>query len=202
MKTKGAMEKYSSEYWNEHYLQNRTGWDIGYVSGPLKEYFVQLKNKDLKILIPGAGNAYEVEFLFHHGFTNTWLLDFSEQSILNFLDRCPDFPADQIIKEDYFDIHGQYDLIIEQTFFSSIPPQKRHLYSDQVFNLLKDGGKYVGLLFNHEFPFDGPPFGGTLEEYQHLFSDKLIIDKIETAINSIGPRSGREFFVMMRKSIT
>ncbi len=193
------MEKFSSKYWNEHYLKNRTGWDIGYVSTPLKEYFDQLENRELKILIPGAGNAYEVEYLFHHGFVNTYLLDFSEQSILNFLSRCPDFPVDQIIKEDFFDHHGQYDLIIEQTFFSSVPPQKRHLFAEQVFRLLKNGGKYVGLLFGHEFEFEGPPFGGTIQEYKKLFSDKFSIDKMEIAHNSISPRKGRELFVQLRK---
>ena len=91
------MEKFSSSYWNEHYLQNRTGWDIGYVSTPIKEYVDQLEDKQIRILIPGAGNAYEVEYLFISGFTNVFLLDFSEKSILNYLDRCPDFPADHII---------------------------------------------------------------------------------------------------------
>lgn len=193
------MEKFSSKYWNEHYLENRTGWDIGYISAPLKEYFEQLENKKLKILVPGAGNAYEVEYLFHHGFQNTWLLDFSEQSILNFLARCPDFPPDQIILQDFFESHGQFDLIIEQTFFSSIPPQKRHLYAETVFNLLKPGGKLVGLLFNHEFGFEGPPYGGTQQEYEKLFSKGFDIMKMETANNSIKPRQGREFFMMLRK---
>src|SRR5210317_1206294 len=111
------MEKFSSSYWNDHYLQNRTGWDIGYVSTPIKEYIDQLEDKQARILVPGAGNAYEVEYLFISGFTNVFLLDFSEKSILNFLDRCPEFPADHIILQDFFEHHGKYDLILEQTFF-------------------------------------------------------------------------------------
>ncbi len=195
------MEKFSDKYWNEHYLQNRTGWDIGNISTPIKEYFDQLEDKNLKILVPGAGNAWEVEYLFHHGFKNTHLLDFSEQSILNFLSRCPDFPVENIIKEDFFDGHGQYDLIIEQTFFSSIPPPKRHLFAEKAASLLKTNGKVVGLLFNHEFGFEGPPFGGTLEEYQILFKPMFTIEKMEVAYNSIKPRKGREFFVMLKKGV-
>lgn len=30
---------------------------------PLKVYFDQLTNKDLKILIPGGGNSHEAEYL-------------------------------------------------------------------------------------------------------------------------------------------
>ena len=193
------MEKFSSEYWNHHYTQNKTGWDIGYISTPLKAYFDQLEDKNLKILVPGAGNAYEVEYLFHKGFTHTYLLDFSDQSILNFLSRCPDFPVDQIIKQDFFEHDGQYDLIIEQTFFSSIPPAKRHLYSQQVNNLLKPGGKLVGLLFSHEFEFEGPPFGGTETAYTDLFSEYFIIEFLGIANNSIKPRRNKEFFMKLRK---
>ena len=51
-------------YWSKRYKEERTGWDIGFPSLPLKTYIDQLENKDLKILIPGAGNAYEAEYLF------------------------------------------------------------------------------------------------------------------------------------------
>jgi hypothetical protein len=56
--------KFDKSYWEEKFIKNETGWDIGYVSTPLKEYFDQLTNKDLKILIPGSGNGYEAEYLF------------------------------------------------------------------------------------------------------------------------------------------
>jgi hypothetical protein len=44
-------------YWEERYLKNEIGWDIGAVSTPLKEYIDQLTNKACRILIPGAGNG-------------------------------------------------------------------------------------------------------------------------------------------------
>jgi thiopurine S-methyltransferase len=193
------MEKYSSSYWNEHYLKNKTGWDIGYISTPIKEYIDQLKDKDIKILIPGAGNAYEVEYLFLQGFSNVFLLDFSEQSILNFLERCPDFPTDHIFFQDFFEHHGTYDLVLEQTFFSAIPPQKRHLYVEVMSRLLVPTGKLVGLFFGIEFPFEGPPFGGKHEDYVRLFSADFDIQTLELANNSIKPRKGSELFFVMRK---
>jgi len=39
---------YPPEYWDNFYERNSLGWDIGYVSTPLKEYFDQLINKKLK----------------------------------------------------------------------------------------------------------------------------------------------------------
>lgn len=193
------MEKFSSEYWNTLYLKNMTGWDIGYASTPIKDYIDQLTNKDLKILVPGAGNAYEVEHLFRLGFKSTFLLDFSEQSILNFRSRCPDFPSDQIIQKDFFDYQGSFDLILEQTFFSSVPRKMRNLYVQKIFELLNKGGNLIGLLFSHEFGFEGPPYGGTKAEYEQLFTPYFNIEKMSTAYNSIQPREERELFIKLRK---
>ncbi|SHI83533.1 Thiopurine S-methyltransferase (TPMT) [Algibacter luteus] len=50
-------------YWTQRYNERQTGWDVGKPTTPLKTYIDQLKNKSLKILIPGAGNAYEAEYL-------------------------------------------------------------------------------------------------------------------------------------------
>ncbi|NOX86452.1 MAG: SAM-dependent methyltransferase [Chlorobi bacterium] len=193
------MEKFSPEFWDMQYKEGKTGWDIGYVSPPLKEYIDQLTDRSLKILVPGAGSAWEVEYLFNNHFKNTFLLDFSEESILRFRKRCPVFPEDHIIKENFFEHSGQYDRILEQTFITSFPTQHRQAFARQVSHLLKPGGKFVGLMFNHEFPFDGPPFGGTKQEYQMLFEDLFEIEKLEIAYNSIKPRKGRELFVVLRK---
>jgi hypothetical protein len=70
----------SASYWDNRYLQNETGWDMHQVSPPLKEYIDGLKNKDLKILIPGCGKAYEADYLLEKQFHNTTLIDFFQSS--------------------------------------------------------------------------------------------------------------------------
>jgi len=187
------------KYWDTLYSSKKTGWDIGYVSTPIKEYFDQLKDKSIRILIPGAGRAWEAEYIYKLGFTNTFILDFSKEAILEFKNRCPWFPENQIIYEDYF-IHSEtYNLIVEQTFFSSFNPLKRHDIVYQYYKLLNNGGKLVGVLFNHEFDFDGPPFGGSEKEYKHLFDAHFNIEIFKTAYNSIAPRKEREVFLLLRK---
>ncbi len=191
--------KFTGEFWDEQYLNNRTGWDIGYVSTPLKEYFDQLRNKDIFILIPGAGRAWEAEYLFNKGFVNTFVLDYSAEAVMEFHQRVPQFPKEKIITDDFFSHNGRYDLIIEQTFFSSLFPQQRKHYALTVDKLLKNEGKLVGLLFNHKFNFDGPPFGGTENEYFELFKPYFELLVFETAYNSIKPRKGRELFILLQK---
>lgn len=64
-------------YWSGRYQNNEAGWDIGTVSTPLKEYFDQLTDKTVAILIPGCGNSYEAEYLLQLGFSNITLIDIS-----------------------------------------------------------------------------------------------------------------------------
>lgn len=189
----------SEQHWNNLYDSNQTGWDIGYVSTPLKEYFDQLDDKNISILVPGAGMGWEAEYLFKSGFGNTFILDFSEKAIVEFKNRCPWFPHSQIIYQDFFKHSNTYDLIVEQTFFSSFHPVHRPGFAKHVFDLLNDGGKYMGLLFNHEFDFNGPPFGGTLEEYKQLFKPYFEFEVFEISVNSIMPRKERELFLLLRK---
>jgi hypothetical protein len=55
------------------------------------------------------------------------------------------------------------------------------------------------LLFNREFNFPEPPFGGTENEYRALFSPLFEFKKMEIAHNSIKPRAGRELFIILQK---
>lgn len=194
------MKQNAPSDWNQSYLESaRPGWDIGYCSTPLREYFDQLSRLNERILIPGAGNAWEAEYLYRHGFSNVYVLDFAEKPIEQFLKRVPDFPQNQIIIEDFFEHKGTYDVIIEQTFFSAIPRDRRNDYARHCFDLLHTNGRLVGLLFNHEFPFKHQPFGGTPDEYIRIFRTHFNFRYFETAYNSIKPRVGRELFIFLRK---
>jgi len=187
-----------SRYWTQRYTENRTGWDIGYVATPLKEYIDQLTNKNIKILIPGAGNAYEAEYLFKNGFKNVHVLDISQTPLDAFAQRMPDFPKSQLILGDFFTLQGNYDLIIEQTFFCSfVPTQKnRKAYARQVANLLSKKGKLVGLWFDILLTGDMEkrPFGGTKEEYLSYLELYFKTATFEKCYNSIPERQGNELF--------
>src|SRR5690554_573212 len=191
--------KLDESFWSEKYLDGHTGWDIGYVSTPLKEYIDQLTDKELKILIPGGGNSYEAEYLFENGFTNVSVIDISKIPLENLLKRVPSFPKKNLLHFDYFELEETYDLIIEQTFFCALNPEIRKEYVQKTHQLLKPNGKLVGLLFNIPLNNDKPPFGGNELEYRSLFEEKFIIDIMETAYNSIPQRAGNELFVYMRK---
>lgn len=187
------------DFWDHKYSENLTGWDLGTVSLPIKEYIDQLSDKSASILIPGAGNAYEAEYLFLNGFSNVFVLDISRLALDNFKKRFPDFPDNQLLCQDFFEHNKTYDLIIEQTFFCAINPSDRSKYVEKVHSLLNEKGKLAGLLFNHEFEEAGPPFGGSIAEYEKLFSQYFTFKTFEVSHNSIKPRAGREHFIIFVK---
>ncbi|MGB3468113.1 MAG: SAM-dependent methyltransferase [Cyclobacteriaceae bacterium] len=193
------MKKLDADYWTERYINEQTGWDTNGITTPLKEYFDQLSDRNMKILIPGAGNAYEAGYLWKQGFRNVYVMDWSETPLKNFAGEYDDFPSDQLLNEDFFAHDGVYDLIIEQTFFCAFEPKLRSDYARKISKLLNTNGKLVGLLWNCDFE-SGPPFGGSEQEYRTIFDPFLTIEKMELCYNSIKPRTGREYFVIMRKS--
>ena len=185
--------------WNSRYDTKETGWDIGFVSPPLKEYIDQITDLNIKILIPGCGNAYEAEYLFNKGFKNIFIVDYSQIAISNLIKRIPDFPIFNAVCDDFFNISGQYDLILEQTFFCAIDPKLRNNYAKQISSLLKANGKLVGLFFSVPMFSDHPPFGGSKQEYIEYFSKLFSINTIEKCYNSIKSRNNKELFFIFNK---
>ena len=191
------------QFWSQRYQEAETGWDIGYPSTPIKEYIDQIENKGLKILIPGAGNAYEAEYLFQQGFQQVYVLDIAQAPLDAFAKRNPEFPKDHLICGNFFEHDEQYDLILEQTFFCSFPPtaENRVLYAQKMASLLNPNGKLVGLWF--DFPLtddmEKRPFGGSKEEYLSYFSRYFEVLTFERAHNSIQPRMGNELFGIFRR---
>lgn len=189
------------ENWEQRYQEGSTGWDIGYASPALCQYFDQLEDQSIDILIPGAGNAYEAEYLFKQGFKKVHVIDIAPSPLENLKKRVPNFPTEHLIQDDFFAHQGQYDLIVEQTFFCAIPPTQRLAYAKQVHRLLKPGGKLMGLLWSVPLNEDHPPYGGDKQEYDEYFKERFDYLYFDAARNSIKPRAGREYFLLAKKKI-
>ena len=115
-------------FWNNQYVANATGWDLGEVSPPLKAYIDQLTRKNMRILIPGCGNTHEADYLLQQGFTNITVIDIAPTLVAQLTNKFASNPNIKIILGDFFEHVGEYDLILEQTFFCAINPQLRKDY--------------------------------------------------------------------------
>lgn len=189
----------NKEFWETKYLNNEAKWHAGAITTPLKEYIDQLKDKSIRILVPGMGHGHELMYLYQQGFSNIVGLDFTDVAIRESYGGNEKFPFDKISLGDFFLHNGEYDLILEQTFFCSLPRAMRKNYVDKMYSLLADNGKIVGVLFDCEFEQETPPFGGSEKEYRNLFETKFDFSILEKAHNSIKPRAGRELFFITTK---
>jgi methyl halide transferase len=196
------MQNLNKDYWNNRYINNEIGWDAGRATTPLKTFIETFENRNAKILIPGCGNAHEIECLLAHNFTNITVIDISEMAVNSIKNRFNEAIENKklnVIYGDFFEHNGLYELILEQTFFCAIHPSLREKYTIKMSEILAPNGIIAGVLFNCVFDKDGPPFGGSADEYQTLFGKYFSIKKMELCYNSIPPRSGNELFFMLFK---
>lgn len=182
-------------YWDTRWEKQETGWDIGYPSSAITKYMDGIADKNTAILIPGCGNAYEAEYLIQQGFTNITLIDIAPLAVENLKKKFEGQSAISILCEDFFEHKGSYDLVLEQTFFSAIPPFKRKDYVAKMHEILKENGRIVGLLFDKQFNNPFPPFGGCPCEYRPILENHFEIKTMEKCYNSIEPRKGSEVFI-------
>jgi SAM-dependent methyltransferase len=193
------MTKFDQNFWNERYQNDETRWDLGTVSPPIAQYTQQLPNKNISILIPGCGNTYEAAYLLEAGFTNITILDIAPLLVEKLKAQYQHNPHIKVVQGDFFEQQGNYDLIIEQTFFCALSPELRPKYAQTMHRLLNPNGLLVGLLFNRTFDNDFPPFGGNIDEYRQLFSPYFRLKHITPCYNSYPARQGTELFIELEK---
>jgi SAM-dependent methyltransferase len=198
-----VLPDFNSAYWQGRYVSGRDGWDAHAVTPPLRAYFDQLDvAPQPRILIPGAGRAYEAEYLHQQGFREVFVADIAPEALEALAARVPDFPKEHLLLADFFALSAAepFDLIVEQTFFCALNPTLRPAYARQCAALLQSGGTLMGLLFDTDFgPVQEPPFGGSREEYREYFAPYFDFRHFETAHNSLKPRQGRELFICLKK---
>ena len=186
-------------YWEAQYEAKTTGWDLGQVSPPIQAYVDTVSNKNSRILIPGCGNSYEAEYLLEQGFSNITVIDIAPTPLAVLKEKFKNNPNIKIVLGDFFEHQGKYDLIIEQTFFCALPPTMRQKYVWKMHQLLAEEGILSGLLFNRMFE-SGPPFGGSKEEYEQLFTSTFDFIKINLSENSAAPRANSELSIELTKN--
>ena len=109
------------------------------------------------------------------------------------------------IQEDIFDLTPKYnnsfDYILEQTCFCAIDPKNRDQYSNLAYDLLKVGGRLIGLWMplDKDIKEGGPPFGVKEDEVKKLFSKQWKITEDCFPVQSIQARKGREKLIVFEK---
>ena len=192
-----------SSFWEQRYEKGEIGWDLGAETPVFTS--ISEKLKPGKVCILGCGNGYDAISFSKKGFSVT-AVDFARTPINNLQIAARSLSLSiETIKKDIFDLipdyTSQFDYIIEQTCFCAIDPRKRQQYSNLVHDLLKVGGKLIGLWMplDKDIIDGGPPFGVKENEIKKLFSTKWKITEDSFPTQSIEARKGREKLIVFEK---
>lgn len=194
----------SPKFWNNCYIKNDIGWDLGSITPVFKDWCDKL-NGGKSIFVPGAGNGYDPLYFAKMGH-NVTAVDFSDEAVANMKRKAKKNNIDiKIINQDIFKIPPElffkFDYVIEYTCFCAIDPLRRLDYIKMMHNVLKDRGSLVGLflpLLKDKIE-GGPPFAIDLDEINNQFSGYFDVVKSFKHPLSIEPRNNNEQFIHFLK---
>ena len=189
--------------WDEMYRKGEVFWNKGAPSPPLKQYLERHVVRG-RALVPGCGHGHEVALAVEHGLDATGL-DIAPAGVAAARALYPHL-ADRFLTGDLFDppkeMRGAFDLVLEHTCLSGLPPALRPDYRRGIDLTLKRGGLLIGVWFiNPELdPGDeGPPFPLSVVDLTALFAEgyEIVEDYVSDA--AFDTRVGRERVRVLRR---
>ena len=173
--------------WDEKYRKGETFWDKGVASLPLREYLRKHPLKG-KALVPGCGRGHEVALGVEFGLDAIGL-DIAPTAIEEARKSYPEL-AERFVLGSLFDpppsMRGAFDVVLEHTCMSALPPSMRADYRRGIDLVLKRGGLLVGVWYINpdlEPGEEGPPYPFRVEPLTELFREGYeIVDDYVPAV--------------------
>ncbi len=191
--------------WDECYQKGEAFWDKGIPSLPMTQYLERNPVRG-RALVPGCGRGHEVALAARHGLDATGL-DLAPTGIAEARSLYPHL-AERFVTGNLFDLpvelHGAFDLVLEHTCMSALPPALRADYRRGIDLALRRGGLLIGVWFiNPDLDpgEEGPPFPFSLEDLTELFADsyEIVADYLPDV--AFPGREGRERVRVLRRSL-
>jgi len=190
----------SPEGWEARYRDDDTGWDLGGPPPALVKLLDDLGDAKLKVLVPGAGfgNDAIAWAAARHAVTT---VDYAASAVAGAIERAKAAKvALEVLEHDLFDLpdalNQSFDAVWEQTCFCAIHPDRRAAYVESIAGVLKPGGAFYGLFWNHSME-DGPPFDVTPDHVRDIFGGRFVIESLQPA-HASDERRPNEFVAAMR----
>jgi SAM-dependent methyltransferase len=182
--------------WEEKYQKGEVFWDRGEASLPMKQY-LERHPVSGRALVPGCGRGHEVALAAGLGL-DVMGLDIAPTGVAEAKARYPEL-AERFVVGDLFDppevMRGVFDVVLEHTCMSALPPELRADYRRGIDLLLRPGGLLIGVWFiNPELDpgYEGPPYPFSVEALTGLFSEGYEVVAFEG-------REGRERLRVLRR---
>ena len=189
--------------WDEYYQKDEVFWDKGAPAPALRQY-LECHAVRGRALVPGCGRGHEVAVAVEHGLDATGL-EIAPTGVAEARALYPQF-AERFVTGDLFDppaeLRGAFDVVLEHTCMSALPPTMRADYRRGIDLTLRRGGLLIGVWFINpalDPGEEGPPYPLSVAELTALFAEGYeIVDDYVPDVAFCG-REGRERVRVLRR---
>ncbi|WP_233846992.1 methyltransferase domain-containing protein [Paraburkholderia sp. HD33-4] len=187
----------SPEFWDERFERRFTPWDQAGVPSAFRAFAE--RHRDVAVLIPGCGSAYEAVWLARQG-NPVRAIDFSPAAVAAAREQLGAQHASLVEQADFFTYAPPFvpAWIYERAFFCALPPARRADYAQRMAQLLPPGGLLAGFFFIGATP-KGPPFGVERGELDALLAPHFELIEDDPVDDSIAVFAGRERWLSWRR---
>ncbi|MDJ0975988.1 MAG: methyltransferase domain-containing protein [Planctomycetota bacterium] len=190
-----------AESWEQRYVEGTTGWDLGGPPPALVALLSGLEGGPRRVLVPGCGNGHDAVAWAKAGH-DVVAVDYAPSAVLGTRQNAEAAGVEVDVRQaDLFalpaDLDGTFDAIWEQTCYCAIHPSQRDAYVEVCGRVLKPGGRYHGLLWNHGQP-GGPPFDVTPDDVRARFAAAFELESLAPVAESV-PSRANEFLATFRR---
>jgi SAM-dependent methyltransferase len=191
--------------WDEFYQKGEVFWDKGAPAPAMKQYLERHAMRG-RALVPGCGRGHEVALAVEHGLDATGL-DIAPTGVAEARALYPHL-AERFVTGDLFDppeeMRGAYDVVLEHTCMSALPPTMRADYRLGIDLTLRRGGLLIGVWFINPAldPGEvGPLFPFSVADLTALFAEGYEIVEDYVPDVAFGGREGRERVRVLRRVV-
>ena len=158
---KKSTDSATPAFWNQRYASGETPWVLHKIPAALRFFLKRTRIKG-KVLIPGCGTDHGVIKAFADAEFEVTAIDFSSIAIAETKKALGNFGPSRtggIMRADFFksDFGRRFDLVYERTFLCAMHPRRWPQYAKRVAQLLRPGGKLIGIFFYGTDP-EPPPY--------------------------------------------
>ncbi len=191
--------------WDQLYQKGEVFWNRGAPSPPLKQY-LECHAVRGRALVPGCGHGHEVALAVAHGLEATGL-DIAPTGVAAARALYPQL-AERFVAGDLFDPPGQmrgaFDVVLEHTCLSALPPKLRADYRRGIDLTLRRGGLLIGVWYINpalDPGEEGPPYPLSVAELTALFAEGYEITDDYVPDVAFSGREGRERLRVLRRVV-
>jgi SAM-dependent methyltransferase len=189
--------------WDEQYQRGEAFWDKGAPAPAMKQYLARQTVRG-RALVPGCGRGHEVALAVEYGLDATGL-DIAPTGVAEARAKYPHL-AERFVTGNLFDppeeMRGAFDVVLEHTCMSALPPTLRADYRRGIDLTLRPGGLLIGVWFINPAldPGElGPPFPFSVADLTALFAkDYEVVEDYVPDVAFPG-REGRERVRVLRR---